>query len=68
MQVRSHKCDSPGCENVHKPSNGWYMLQKRGRFFVIGQWVEQMDLSEYEHYCSVSCLFKRISILTGKEI
>lgn len=68
MEFTSHKCDSVGCENTHKPPNGWYLLQRRGRYFVVGQWMETVDLSEYEHYCSVNCLFKRISVLTGKDM
>lgn len=68
METTTFKCDSAGCEKMHTGNNGWYLLQRRGRYFVVGTWVEQQDLREYEHYCGISCLFKRISELTGKEI
>ena len=68
METTTFKCDAVGCGQLHTGNNGWYLLRKRGQFLVIGAWMEQEDMQKYEHYCSLSCLFKRISELTGREL
>jgi len=60
------KCDWPGCGNTQKGSSGWFLLQRRGKFTVFGQWLEQVDLAEFEHFCGLECFHKRVSQITGR--
>ena len=67
METTTFKCDAVGCGQLHNGSRGWYLLRRRGQFILIGEWMEQEDMTRYEHYCGLSCLFKRISELRSKE-
>lgn len=68
MKTTTYACDIPGCGKLHTANNGFYLLRRRGKWIIIGAWSTEEDLEEFEHYCGVTCLFRRISQLSGKDL
>jgi hypothetical protein len=72
-EVNTFRCDGPGCKNVKGETNHWFRAVKWSESFEVAHWDYDFDDMSQAlrgdgkmlHFCSESCVVKKMSEIIG---
>lgn len=67
MNIQTVKCDGPGCDQIRRDVNHWFICWRESDRFMIAPWNNSLARElDVLHACGSACVLKLVAAFLGK--